>query len=172
MASKLIIKNNEACLMFISQNAEPSDCISSVIAALKQQNLSIIYAKMPNADLSSVLIAEIYQWKQKLIQEGIELKLDYLPQEAKDLLLLSLKPANIPPTVSVYQVDFLIRLGRWGYKKYSNVLQVLKFLYEVFLSVITFVLGRAIYRRRDFWFIFEDCSYKSVGITALVSFLV
>lgn len=35
-----------------------------------------------------------------------------------------------------------------------------------------FFPGRAIWRRKDFWFIFGDCSYKAVGIIALVSFLV
>ena len=38
--------------------------------------------------------------------------------------------------------------------------------------MLRFLIGKAIYRKKDFWFIFEDCSYKAIGITALVSFLV
>jgi phospholipid/cholesterol/gamma-HCH transport system permease protein len=40
------------------------------------------------------------------------------------------------------------------------------------ISVIDFIGGKAIFRKKDFWFIFADCSYKAVGIISVVSFLV
>ena len=170
MVAKLINKGENTILLFVDKG-ENID-FSSFSSELLQKNVSTVYAEIETTELTSLLAAEIYQWRQNLEKNNIHLDFSHLPQNLQDLLTLSLKPANTPPSVSSVSIDFITRIGQWGISSYKKICSGLAFIKDVFVSLLRFIIGKAVYRTKDFWFIFEDCSYKAIGITALVSFLV
>ena len=170
MAIKLNINKTSAVLNF--DNFPYNEEENSVWETLRQHNVKKVYAETEEKSFSSLLTAELYAWQKKLAQEKIELDFSRLPKNLCDLLSLSLKPANIPPSQEVKVIPFLERVGRKFYDMYKCVIGVLAFIRETFAACGRFICGKAIYRKKDYWFIFGDCSYQAVGITALVSFLV
>ncbi len=63
-------------------------------------------------------------------------------------------------------------LGKYGYNKYKSCKNVLSFIHECNLSLLRFINRKAVFRSKDFWLIYADCSYKAISIVFLVSFLV
>lgn len=167
---KLINKENKIILSF-SDDGKNTD-FYALLADIKQKRTQILYAEVETKDFSSILAAEIYQWRHALEKENISLDFSLLPQNLQDLLTLSLKPANTPPSLSSSHTDFFTSIGIWGVASYKKIRQAFSFISDVFFSSLRFITRNAIYRKKDFWFIFADCSYKAVGITSLVSFLV
>lgn len=132
-----------------------------------------IYAALPEGTpYSSAAAAEIFYLAKKLKEKGITLDLSRLPQNVQDVLNLAMKGGNTPPKDEVIHKDFLERIGTESFLIYEDVKNALRFMRETFGAVGRFMAGTAVWRRKDFWFIFGDCSYKAVGIIALVSFLV
>ena len=132
-----------------------------------------IYAALPEGTpYSSAAAAEIFYLAKKLKEKGITLDLSRLPQNVQDVLNLAMKGGNTPPKDEVIHKDFLERIGTEAFLIYEDVRNALRFMRETFGAVGRFMAGTAVWRRKDFWFIFGDCSYKAVGIIALVSFLV
>ncbi len=166
-----IINKDKSIIMLFTDNKE-NEVSSSVLSDLQQKNISTVYAEVETADFSSLLVAEIYKSRQDLEKLNICLDFSHLPKNLQDLLTLSLKPANTPPSVTDRSQDLFVRIGQWGISCYKKICLALLFIKDVFISLLHFMSGKAIYRTKDFWFIFEDCSYKAIGITALVSFLV
>lgn len=173
MTVQLMKNNKETVLLFSSVKDDDNLCSDEeVLNALKENSPKVVYAESKQAQFNTSLNAELFCWYQKIKSLGIDFNLQRLPGNAKDLLNLALKPANTPPQQSVNQVSFLERLGRFGYGTFQKMKTATDFIGASFGSLGRFINRTAIYRKKDFWFIFEDCSYKAVGITALVSFLV
>ena len=170
MAIKLNITKNSTVLNFNNLTGDNEE--DNVLATLLQHKVKKVYAETEEKSFSSLLTAELYSWQKKLSQEKIEFDTSRLPKNLCDLLSLSLKPANIPPSQEIKVIPFLERTGRKFYGMYQCVSGVLAFIKETFAACGRFICGNAFYRKKDYWFIFEDCSYQAVGITALVSFLV
>jgi len=172
MAVQLNIKNNRAILNF-SDNCDdvPSD-ENCIIDILSEKNIKTVYAEISDKSVSPLIAAEIYAWCKKLESLHIAFNFSRLPQNEQDLLALSLKSVNIPPTFTTDVKPCIVKIGEFGYGIYKNFNSAIKFINEAFVSVLRFITGKAVFRKKDFWFIFEDCSYKAIGITALVSFLV
>lgn len=176
MAVKLIINNNQAVLSFdgVDNNKTESN-VDEILKKLKSANCKIVYAKLEEnvKRVSSALIeAEIYDISRKVSHAGISFNYEELPETTRLLISMALKPSNIPPAQDNKKKSFLTKIGEDGYRIYGGIKHSLSFMYEIFLSIFRFFSGRAVCRRKDFWFIFADCGYKAVGITALVSFLV
>lgn len=170
MAIKLNIDKNSAVLSF--DNLPYGNEGDSILDSLLQHKIKKVYAETEEKNFSTLLATELYFWQKKLTQEKIEIDFSRLPKSLRDLLSLSLKPANTPPKQVVKKLSYLESVGQKSYDMYKCVAGVLSFIKETFASCGRFICGRAIYRKKDFWFIFEDCSYRAIGITALVSFLV
>ena len=170
-----LIQSDKCTLLFDDTTDGASNCDNddeNILSLIKAKKVEEVFAEMKGADFDSPLIAEVYQWNKKLEQINVKFNVDKLPSHLKDILSLSLKTQNIPPKENHTDTPVIEQLGKSGYSLYLCVCRVLKFIGDVFSSLMRFINGKAIYRKKDFWFIFEDCSYKAVGITALVSFLV
>ena len=159
-------------ILFFESTVQDIGEDKGILNQLKEQKVTTVYAEAKTDDYSTLLAAEIYAWQQKLKAAEIELDIEKLPQRIKDLITLSLKIINIPPTPQINSEKWLENLGKIGVQLYQKIKQALKFTRTSFVSLGRFLTGKAIYRKRDFWFVFADCSYQAVGITALVSFLV
>ena len=167
---KLINKENKTFLSFDESNSDTD--FSAILSELEQKKISAVYAEVSHDDFSSLIVADIYKYKKMLEEIGTSLDFSYLPQQLQDLLLLSLKPANTPPTETNNHFDFYTSVGNWSFSCFKKIKQSCSFIADAFASFMRFINGKAVYRKKDFWFVFEDCSYKAVGITILVSFLV
>lgn len=133
--------------------------------------IKTVYLQTDETDFSTLTTAEVYFWSKYLLKNGIKADLSRLPQDLRDLMALTAEAANMPP-VEKQETSFLWRVGTKSATIYKSFLSSLRFIKDTLFSTIRFFSGNAIYRKKDFWFIFADCSYKAVGIVALVSFLV
>ena len=155
------------------KNNTASGLDSTSLQQLKERGQTKIYAETAEGQpYASLPAAELFGQAKQIQAAGLTLDLSRLPQNIRDMLTLALKVENRPPKDAVSQSGLLERIGKKSFIIYEQVKSALRFMHETNLSLLRFFSGRAIWRRKDFWFIFGDCSYKAVGIIALVSFLV
>jgi len=173
MTVRLIKNNNETVLLFSSVEDQIDDAsCQEILDYLRNKKPKVVYAESKQQQFDTSLNAELFSWYQKICDLQLDFNLKRLPKNARELLNLAMKPANTPPQQSVKKVSQLERLGKFGYDVFLQVKKATDFVKSSFVSLGRFINGKAIYRKKDFWFIFEDCSYKAIGITSLVSFLV
>lgn len=155
------------------KNNTASGLDSTCLQQLKERGQTKIFAETPEGQpYASLPAAELFGLAKQIQATGLTLDLSRLPKNIRDMLTLALKVENRPPKDAVSQSGLLERIGKKSFIIYEQVKSALRFMHETNLSLLRFFSGRAIWRRKDFWFIFGDCSYKAVGIIALVSFLV
>lgn len=155
------------------KNNTASGLDSTRLQQLKERGQTKIFAETPEGQpYASLPAAELFGLAKQIQAAGLTLDLSRLPKNIRDMLTLALKVENRPPKDAASQSEPLERIGKKSFIIYEQVESALRFMHETNLSLLRFFSGRAIWRRKDFWFIFGDCSYKAVGIIALVSFLV
>lgn len=155
------------------KNNTASGLDSTRLQQLKERGQTKIFAETPEGQpYASLPAAELFGLAKQIQAAGLTLDLSRLPKNIRDMLTLALKVENRPPKDAVSQSGLLERIGKKSFIIYEQVKSALRFMHETNLSLLRFFSGRAIWRRKDFWFVFGDCSYKAVGIIALVSFLV
>lgn len=172
MTIELIKTKKETVLNFVVEAQDNSPKVSEIVEWLTSHHIKTVFAENKQAIFSTPLMAEMYFWHQKITDLGIHFDYSRLSDNEKHILDLTLKNINIPPVRKREHKDFLIILGEKGYGVFKTVCSALQFTGQAFVSLFRFMTGKAIYRSKDFWFTFGDCSYKAIGITALVSFLV
>lgn len=155
------------------KNNTASGLDSTSLQQLKERGQTKIYAETAEGQpYASLPAAELFGLTKQIQAAGLTLDLSRLPQNIRDMLTLALKVENRPPKDEAPHGGLLERIGNKSFIIYKQVKSTLRFVHETNLSLLRFFSGQAIWRRKDFWFIFGDCSYKAVGIIALVSFLV
>jgi len=172
MTVSLKINHTEAILNFSSETQEPVLDDNTLLNQIKEAHCQTIYAETDEKNFSTLSMAELYSWCQKIHQTGLDFNFQRLPENVRDLLSLALKSINTPPKNERTTIPMLERIGKCGYQNYLVVMKAQAFIRQTFISFYRFICGKAIYRKKDFWFIYTDCSYQAIGITALVSFLV
>lgn len=174
MTAELKIKNKEPLLFFYNRRdyTEPADK-EKILAELKKMNVDILYAETAeDAPYSSLLGAEIFHWTKLLAKHRISLKTDKLPNNFRGMMALAEQSRNLPPEETPAAYGFLEDIGLKSCTFFAEIKKVFHFIHETNLSLAHFFSGTAVWRKKDFWFTFSDCSYKAVGIVSLVSFLV
>lgn len=155
------------------KNNTASGLDSTSLQQLKERGQTKIYAETAEGQpYASLPAAELFGQAKQIQAAGLTLDLNRLPQNIRDMLTLALKVENRPPKDEAPHGGLLERIGNKSFIIYKQLKSTLRFVHETNLSLLRFFSGQAIWRRKDFWFIFGDCSYKAVGIIALVSFLV
>lgn len=155
------------------KNNTASGLDSTSLQQLKERGQTKIYAETAEGQpYASLPAAELFGQAKQIQAAGLTLDLSRLPQNIRDMLTLALKVENRPPKDEAPHGGLLERIGNKSFIIYKQLKSTLRFVHETNLSLLRFFSGQAIWRRKDFWFIFGDCSYKAVGIIALVSFLV
>lgn len=173
MAIQLVTNNKETVLLFSSkEDGIEATAYQDILDYIQNEKPKVIFAESEQKQFNTAMNAQLFWWYQKISGLGIDFNLKRLPSSVQDLLMLALKPANTPPEVVEHQLTRLEIIGIYCYEAFKKVKTACHFIKASFASLWRFICGVAIYRKKDFWFVFEDCSYKAVGITALVSFLV
>jgi phospholipid/cholesterol/gamma-HCH transport system permease protein len=170
MGIKTKIHQNQAILVFTPDKDTPVD----VAETLKNWHIEGKENILAEADTTTPTLtaAEVYFWQQELPKYGLKLDISSLPKEVQALLGLSLKAATTPPQNTPSPTPWTEALGKYAFGCYEKIKTTTVFAWETCCAVARFVSKRAVFRGKDFWFLFADCSYRAVGIVALVSFLV
>lgn len=173
MTVELKINSNEAVLLFDTQTeCSTLNEADDILSLIKKNAVKTVYAVTKQENFSSLQAAEIYAWLSMAKKNNFYLDISRLPKNLKELLTLTETSANTPPEDNLADKEWLVELGTKSYEIYKSVKNTLSFIRQTFLSLVHFFSGTTIFRSKDFWFIFADCSYKAVGIISLVSFLV
>ena len=172
--------NNNECIVEFSNSVINSENnriykqnIINELVKLKNNGIKVVYADFSDDfEFSSYLGAEVYFWANTIRKLGLNFDYSRNGTEIKSLIGLAFKSGNIPPDIKNDDVSFLENVGIWFITTYKSIKKALLFVRESFNSIFNIIGGSAIYRKKDFWFILEDCSYKAIAIVSLVSFLV
>ena len=95
-----------------------------------------------------------------------------LPQGMEQLLSLAFQTPYKEQENSQTKLPFLETIGQWGINFYRRVKKGALFIADCFASWGRQLVGKAVYRNKDFWMILTDCGPKSILIVSLISFMV
>ena len=169
--------NGEHIVEFFDDKETSFDIVfdEETIIKWKNDKVSVVYIQTHNLDIkySSILASKLYLIIKHLRKLGFNVDINRLPKKIKDILLLSLtKTGNEAPKQKNNKIDIFEKIGFFSINLYKSCKNAYNFIKNAYSSIIDFLGGTAVYRQKDFWFVFEECSYKAVGIISLVSFLV
>ena len=95
-----------------------------------------------------------------------------LPQGMEQLLRLAFQAPYKEQEVAQTKLSFLERVGNGGILFCRCVKKGALFIHTCLLSWGRQLVGKAVYRRKDFWMVLADCGPKSILIVSLISFMV
>lgn len=96
----------------------------------------------------------------------------HLPEGMEQLLRLAFQTPYKEQENSQEKVPFLESVGGVGLNIYRRVKKGCLFICDCFSSWARQLVGKAVYRSKDFWMILSDCGPKSILIVSLISFMV
>lgn len=95
-----------------------------------------------------------------------------LPKGMEQLLRLAFQAPHKETELASKKVPFLERIGDLGIRLCRCVKKGCIFIHECAASWGRQLVGKAVYRSKDFWMILADCGPKSIWIVSLISFMV
>ena len=96
----------------------------------------------------------------------------HLPEGMEQLLRLAFQVPFKKEDATPATDPFLERIGQWGINFFVCIRKGLSFIHECMGSWKRQLIGKAVYRSKDFWLILSDCGPKSILIVSLISFMV
>jgi len=121
----------------------------------------------------SALLAFVVNIKKQC--EGLGASVDYsgLPAGAMRLLDLAMAvPDRTGAKAGKKQDGFITRVGSASIQNVEAGFDALTFLGEATISLLRFFVGRARYRKAEFWLIVQQCGPQALGIITTISLLV
>jgi phospholipid/cholesterol/gamma-HCH transport system permease protein len=95
-----------------------------------------------------------------------------LPKGMEQLLRLAFQTPHKETENVRKKLSFLETVGELGIRFCRAVKKGSLFVYECMFSWGRQLIGKAVYRSKDFWMILTDCGPKSILIVSLISFMV
>lgn len=95
-----------------------------------------------------------------------------IPQGMEQLLRLAFQTPYKEQEDSPAKLPFLEAIGQWGINFYRRVKKGRLFITDCVASLGRQIIGKAVFRSKDFWMILADCGPKSILIVSLISFMV
>ena len=120
----------------------------------------------------STLVVILFAATKLARQRKLAVERVNVPQNLEQLIDLAFSVDRKPAQPGRSKDTFLEAAGDWVLVVWSGVKKGALFIRQALYSLVRFFAGRAVMRRVDWLFALEDCSYKAVGIVALVSFMV
>lgn len=96
----------------------------------------------------------------------------HLPEGMERLLRLSFQTPYKEQENSQVKISFLEYVGEIGINIFNRIKKGCYFICDCIASWGRQLLGKAVYRSKDFWMILADCGPKSILIVSLISFMV
>ena len=97
---------------------------------------------------------------------------DGLPEGMEQLLRLAFQAPHRENTPPLAKLPFLEYIGEGGICFCRCVKKGALFIHACLLSWGRQLVGKAVYRSKDFWMVLADCGPKSIFIVSLISFMV
>ncbi len=152
--------------------------MSGVLDDIKHTDLSIHDLKSKKIHLlsqyvdswSTDFVAELYAILKNTPKEDITF--ESLPEGMERLLKLAFQSGNTPHTNKHKRLEFLERVGEKGIIFCRSVKKGCVFIHQCLLSWKHQLMGKAVYRSKDFWIVLSDCGPKAMLIVSLISFMV
>lgn len=120
----------------------------------------------------SSLAAVLYDILKTAQNREISADTAALPDGLKNLLSLALEVERRPESHNKIIKSWIESAGVWAIAVYEAAMKGLLFGGDALHSLVRLIKAKAVMRREDFLFAMEGCTYKAVGIVALVSFMV
>ena len=95
-----------------------------------------------------------------------------LPKGMEQLLRLAFQAPHKEEDISPVKSSWLEQIGEKGLFFYTRIKKGCLFLHDCVASWGRQLIGKAVYRSKDFWMVLADCGPKSILIVSLISFMV
>lgn len=169
-------QNKEKLTVFLSGNYVDYD---------NEEEKSILYEKSQSRTIKEIVVEadDLKNWDSTLVV--VLCKLRTIAQERKINYNFSSLPEHLSRLIDLaFSVDrkpthsdsefkcYLERLGNIGVNAWKSFCHGCHFMRLSWSSIGRLLIGKAIFRKVDFLFSLEDCTYRAVGIISLVSFMV
>jgi phospholipid/cholesterol/gamma-HCH transport system permease protein len=151
-------------------NSAEKDKLYSVIDNRKIKKVSFNAKKLGKWDSTFLIILSDVVTKTK--NKSIKVSHTSLPEGALRMIDLAFSVDRKPIKSTGRQEPLLERWGQYTLDIIGSFKRGCLFIKDAFISIGRFFKGTAVMRPVDFLFALEDCSYKSLGIVALISFMV
>ena len=155
----------------VSQLPAPATVLSQLEANSKIKSLIIDTYELAGWDTS--FLTFIRAITKECQSRNIVLEMQGLPEGVKRLLhLASAVPAQQDASQKNKRKPFLYMVGKSAEHFYTSSIEMLSFIGEATQTVVSFLLGKARFRRIDLLIYIEDCGAQSLPIVTLISVLV
>ncbi len=155
------------------------DCILSGVLDCKA-HFDISSAKLSNKKIQ-IIGQDIKSWNTDFVIALFDLlkhiskdNITYsqIPQGMEQLLRLAFQTPYKEQENSQTKLPFLETIGEWGINFCRCVKKGTLFICDCCASWGRQIIGKAVYRGKDFWMVLADCGPKSILIVSLISFMV
>jgi phospholipid/cholesterol/gamma-HCH transport system permease protein len=134
---------------------------------------NLVFDTRQLASWDSGLLTFLVRLRTFCTRQNVSLNSDALPQGARRLLeLASAVPEKKDARQAEEQVSFFGYLGNETVYFLRSAGELLEFIGEAVIAVLSLLRGRAQYRRSDLRLIMQACSGKALPIVSLICFLV
>lgn len=117
-----------------------------------------------------IFLARLFKFSK---QHQMEIDYSGLPDGVHRLMdLASTETPNASASKKKKPENFITELGNSTLDWYRGAIGMLAFLGEIILSLKRFMLGKAQYRKSDFFLVVQEVGPQALGIVSLISFLV
>ena len=152
--------------------------MSGVLDCIKRMDLSVQDLKEKKFHLlgkqidswNTAFVAELYGILKNTPKEDITF--EALPNGMERLLKLAFQSGNIPRSSTNKRLKFLECVGEKGILFCRSVKKGCIFIHQCLISWKRQLMGKAVYRSKDFWMVLSDCGPKAILIVSLISFMV
>ena len=144
--------------------------VSALLNSLKNKK-SLVVKNGGISDWNQESVTVLYSALSQL-PATTNLQIKNLPEGMSQLLALALKPSPKNEKNNSPEEDFLERWGSKGIEVALSIRSGLDFFVKMIKAWKRQIGGEAIYRKKDFLLILEDCGPKAVMIVSLISFMV
>ena len=175
MKLEFFTKNDILTIIFQGDylNYDDNFAKDKLFAEFENHKIKKIYINaLKLAEWDSTLVVILFELFQVAKQKNIKVITDDLPKNLYNLLQLSIAVDRKPNKQGEKPEDFLEKLGGKTFKLWQSIYSGLNFIKDIGKSLRRYIFHLATFRKIDFLFALEDCSYKAVGIVSLVSFMV
>ena len=138
------------------------------ISALYNQKIQLVGESIDSWNTDFVVA--LFNSLKKISKENISYS--HLPAGMEQLLRLAFQAPYKETELVSTKVPFLERIGDLGICFCRCVKKGCVFIHECAASWGRQLIGKAVYRSKDFWMILGDCGPKSILIVSLISFMV
>ncbi len=158
---------------WIAQQERPS--VEQALDLLSQQGLpsEISFDSVAISQWDSLFLTFLTQLENGLKRLAIRVDRRGLPSGVRGMLALA---DAVPEQEGVRRTpqssSFLETAGKWGIAFWQDTVAMLAFIGEAAVGFVRLLLGRAHYRRVDFWLLLQECGINALPIVSLISFLV